>query len=69
MELILLIGALIVAWLLFTGLVNIVKTTVKTAFTIALVFLALYLIWGVNAGELWATVQSLPEMFFSLFDP
>lgn len=68
MELILLIGALIVAWLLFTGLVNILKTTVKTALTVALVFMALYLVWGVNPEELWEVVRSLPELFFSFFD-
>lgn len=68
MELILLIGAFVVAWLLFTGLVNILKTTVKTAFIVALVFLAFYLVWGVNPRELWEVVRSLPELFFSLFD-
>lgn len=68
MELILLIGALIVAWLLFTGLVNIVKTTAKTAFTITLVFIVLYFIWGVNPRELWEVVRNLPEILLSFFN-
>jgi len=50
MELILLIGALIVAWLLFTGLVNILKTTAKTALTVALVFIKNIAVSGKLSG-------------------
>ncbi len=59
MELILLLGALIVAWLVFTWLVKIVKTSVKTALAIAVVVLVLQLVFGIDPRELWEAIQNL----------
>jgi len=59
---ILLIGAIVVAWLVFTGLLNILKTTVTTAITIAAIVLALQLIVGIGPQQLIDTILNLPRL-------
>jgi len=58
-ELILLLAALIVAALVFTALINFVKTTVKTAILVALVILALQLFFGIGFQEVWDQVLQI----------
>ena len=58
-ELILLLAALVVAALVFTALVNLVKTTVKTAILVALVILALQLFFGLGLQEVWNQVLQI----------
>ena len=58
-ELILLLAALVVAALVFTALVNLVKTTVKTAILVALVILALQLFFGIGFQEVWNQVLQI----------
>jgi nitrate/nitrite transporter NarK len=58
-ELILLLAALIVAALVFTALINFVKTTVKTAILVALVILALQLFFGIGFQEVWNQVLQI----------
>nr|WP_290222357.1 hypothetical protein [Trichocoleus desertorum] len=60
-ELILLLAALIVAALVFTALVNLVKTTVKTAILVALVILALQLLFGIGFQEVWNQVLQIVQ--------
>lgn len=62
MNWILLIGAIVVAWLVFTGLLNILKTTVTTAITIAAIVLALQLIVGIGPQQLIDTILNLPRL-------
>ena len=62
MNWILLIGAIVVAWLVFTGLLNIHKTTVTTAITIAAIVLALQLIVGIGPQQLIDTILNLPRL-------
>ncbi|NJL01943.1 MAG: hypothetical protein HC838_08380 [Spirulinaceae cyanobacterium RM2_2_10] len=64
MEIILLIGALIVTWLVFTWLVKVVKASVKTAVAIAAVVLILQLAFGISFQDLWATIQDLFSNIF-----
>lgn len=59
---ILLIGAIVVAWLVFTALLNVVKTTLTTALTIAAIVLALQLLVGIGPQQLIDTILSLPRM-------
>ena len=62
MNWILLIGAIVVAWLVFTALLNVVKTTLTTALTIAAIVLALQLLVGIGPQQLIDTILSLPRM-------
>jgi phosphoglycerol transferase MdoB-like AlkP superfamily enzyme len=61
-DLILLIAALIISWLIFTWLVKIVKLTVGTALTIAGIVLVLQLLFGVNPNQLWQQILNLPQI-------
>ena len=65
-ELIILIAALIVSWLVFTALVKVVKTTVSTAITIAAIVLILQLVFGVAPQELWQQITQLPQILWNL---
>lgn len=61
MELILLVAAIAVAWLVFTALIRIVKTTVKTAFSLAAI-LFLLLALGIGPDQLWQKIAELPKL-------
>lgn len=65
-ELIILIAALIVSWLVFTALVKVVKTTVSTAITIAAIVLILQLVFGVAPQELWQQITQLPQILWNI---
>ncbi|MGK7925640.1 MAG: hypothetical protein AB4290_10405 [Spirulina sp.] len=60
-ELIILVAAIIVAWLIFTWLIKIVKVSIKTALTIAAIVLILQLAFGIGPQELWEQITKLPE--------
>lgn len=65
-ELIVLIAALIVSWLVFAALINVVKTTVKTAIEIAAIVLVLQLVFGIAPQALWQQMTQLPEILWHL---
>ncbi len=46
------IGALIVSFLIFTWLVKVVKATIGTAITIAVIILILQLVFGIGPNDL-----------------
>ncbi len=56
MEITLLIAALIVAFLVFTWLVKVIKATVSTALTTAVVVLAFQLLYGLGFQEITQTI-------------
>lgn len=60
-ELIIVIAAIIVTWLVFTLLIKIVKVSIKTALTIAAIVLILQLVFGIGPKELWEQILRLPE--------
>lgn len=62
-ELILGLAALVVAWLIFTWLLKIVKTTLSTALFIALIVLGLLLV-GIGPQELLQQVLQLPQQLW-----
>jgi hypothetical protein len=62
MSWILLVAALIVSWLIFTWLLNVIKTTVATALTIALIALALQLAFGIGPQQLLDQVKLMPQL-------
>ncbi len=53
--------ALIVAWILFTILVKIVKTTVKTAFFIAAIVVLLQVAYHISPQDVLEYIIHLPE--------
>lgn len=53
MDWILLIAALIVAFLIFTWLLKVVKATISTALTVAFIVLLVQLFFGIGPGDLW----------------
>lgn len=57
MEIVVVIGAIIVTFLVFGWLLKVVKTTVKTALLVAFVLLALQLLFGIGPGTLWQQIQ------------
>ncbi|MFB2875475.1 hypothetical protein [Floridanema aerugineum] len=63
-ELIILIAALIVTFLVFTWLIKVVKATIQTAITIALLVLILQLIFGIGPSQLWQKIIELPQLIW-----
>jgi hypothetical protein len=59
MDFLILIVAVLVAIAIFTWLVQVVKATVQTAFTIAIVVLILQLVFGIGPGDLLLRIQQL----------
>lgn len=63
-ELIVLIAALIVTFLVFTWLIKVVKATIQTAITIALLVLILQIIFGIGPSQLWQKIIELPQIIW-----
>jgi succinate-acetate transporter protein len=61
MSWILLIGALLVSFLVFTFLVKVLRAAVSTAIALALVVLVLQILFGINPGQVWQAVTGLWE--------
>lgn len=61
-DLIILIAALIVFWLVLAALIKVVKTTVSTAIAIAAIVLGLQLVFGINPQALWQQITQLPQI-------
>ena len=53
MEIVLVIGAILVAWLVFTWLFKVIKVSLKTAFLIAAIVLILQFAFGISPQKLW----------------
>lgn len=66
-ELITLIAAIIVAWLVFTWLLKVVKASVTTALTIAIVVLILQFVFGIHTEEIVKQLFQLPEIILHWF--
>ena len=58
MGLILTIGALMIALLVFFWLLNVVKTTLRTAFLVALFLIALWFVFGIGPTDVWETIRN-----------
>jgi hypothetical protein len=57
--------ALIVAWIVFTILVKIVKTTVSSAITIAAIVVLLQISYGITPQDIWNQIIHLPQTLSS----
>ncbi len=65
-ELIILIAALVISWLVFTALLRIVKTTLATALKVAAIVLVLQLVFGITFRDLWGQILQLPQIIWQL---
>lgn len=66
-ELFIFIAAGVVAWLLFTWLLKVIKTTLKTAFMVAGIVMVLA-IAGIGPDQLWQAVTELPQQLGQLLE-
>ncbi len=66
LELIILIAAIVVSWLVFTALIKIVKTTVTTAIAIAGIILILQLVFGIGYQDLWEQITKIPQLLWNI---
>ncbi|WP_008319235.1 hypothetical protein [Leptolyngbya sp. PCC 6406] len=58
MELVIVLGAILVSFLVFTWLLKVVRATLKTAILVALILLALQVIFGIGPANLWEQIGS-----------
>jgi hypothetical protein len=65
MEILLLLAALAIAWLVFTWLVKVLKTSVQTAFTVAVILVVLQVTLGIGPQDLWNAIVNLPQILLS----
>ncbi|NMG60061.1 hypothetical protein E1H12_16440 [Geitlerinema sp. P-1104] len=61
-ELITLVAALVLAWLVFTWLVRVIHTTLSTALTVAAIVLLLQLLFGIDPSTLWQEIQRFGDV-------
>lgn len=59
MNVIFVLAAIVIAFLVFTWLLRVVKATLTTALTIALLVLVLQFVFGIGPGQLWQQVNQL----------
>jgi hypothetical protein len=65
-ELIISIAAVMITWLIFTWLIKVIKTSIITALSIAVIVLILQLVFGIKYQELWQEVVRIPEIIWQL---
>jgi ABC-type multidrug transport system permease subunit len=66
MNLLLLIAALVISVLVFTWLIKVVKATITTAILIAILVLALQLVFGIGPDQVWNQVVQIPRFLWEL---
>ncbi len=66
-ELIILVAAVIIAWLIFTWLVRVVKVSITTAIAIAAIVVFLQLIFGIGYQEVWQQLVLLIQSVWQFF--
>jgi len=66
-NLIVLLAAILISWLVFNLLIKIVKTSLNTAFLIATFILCLQIFFGVSPREIWHEIVSLPQTIQGVF--
>ncbi len=54
-------ATLIVSWIVFTLLVKVVKTTMKTAFIAAITIVLLHAAFGISPQDIWHQMMQIPQ--------
>ncbi|HZG37147.1 MAG TPA: hypothetical protein VEZ50_00575 [Nodosilinea sp.] len=57
MELLIVLGAIVVALVVFVWLFKLVKNTIQTVLLVAFLLLALYFLFGIGPGAIWEQIQ------------
>jgi predicted PurR-regulated permease PerM len=55
------IFSLIIAWIVFVILWKMIKTTFKTALTLAALLVLLQVAFGITPQDIWQQIQHLPQ--------
>ncbi len=63
-ELIVTISAIVITWLVFTWAVKILKTSISTALTIAVILIALQLFFGIQSQQIGTTIVHIGQTFW-----
>jgi hypothetical protein len=63
MQILLLLSALLITWLLFTWLWKVFKISLKTALAIAAIVFILQFAFGISPEKLWQELMNLPHSF------
>ena len=66
LNLIIWIAAVVVAFLVFTWLIKVVKATISTAVCIAIIVLILQLLFGIGPQQLWQQIVQIPEVVWQM---
>jgi hypothetical protein len=57
------IPTLILAWIVFAVLWKILKTTIRTALTLAAILVLLHISFGITPQDIWDKIINLPQSF------
>ncbi|UIE39797.1 hypothetical protein [Leptodesmis sichuanensis] len=66
MDLVLLIAAVVIAFLVFTLLIKVVRATIGTAIAIAIIVLVLQLVFGIGPGQVFNQVNQFFQSLWQL---
>lgn len=66
LELIILLAAILVSWLIFNWAIKVLKASISTAVTIAVIVLVLQLMFGIGPNELFQHIIHLPQTLWQL---
>lgn len=66
LEFIILIASLLVSWLVFNWVVKVLKASIGTAISIALIVLTMQLMFGIGPNQLFQYIINLPETLWNM---
>lgn len=66
MNLVLLIAAVVISFLVFTLLIKVVRATIGTAILIAIIVLVLQLVFGIGPGQVFSQVNQFFQSLWQL---
>lgn len=66
-NLIVIVAAVVVAWLIFTWLIKVLKASISTAFTIAIIALILQIFLGIGFDQVWQALEQFAEAVWQFF--
>ncbi|MBD2354030.1 hypothetical protein H6G41_05240 [Tolypothrix sp. FACHB-123] len=55
------IPTLILAWIVFAVLWKVLKTTIRTALTLAAILILLHISFGITPQDIWDLITNLPQ--------
>lgn len=66
-DLIVIIAAVVVAWLIFTWSIKVLKASISTAFTLAIIALILQIFLGIGFEEVWQKLIQFSQTVAQFF--